>query len=155
MKKIGKLLFILLLCFGFVGCSNNKSVANITEKFEEKNYNVSYNSGDEPTITISESKDGKDVSQFIAYIKDKKVESIAYIKFIQMNFEYLLIDSQNYDDMLIGFIYADEKSDSEVNEDTKTAAVSVLKEFNLTIDDLVDYVSEINVTKGKILTDKS
>lgn len=47
------------------------------------------------------------------------------------------------------------KSDSEVNEDTKTAAVSVLKEFNLTIDDLVDYVSEINETKGKILTDKS
>ena len=37
MKKIGKLLFLLLLCFGFVGCSNNKSVANITEKFEEKN----------------------------------------------------------------------------------------------------------------------
>ena len=35
MKKIGKLLFILLLCFGFVGCSNNKSVANITEKFED------------------------------------------------------------------------------------------------------------------------
>ena len=147
MKKIGKLLFILLLCFGFVGCSNNKSVANITEKFEEKNYNVSCNSGDEPTITISESKNGKDVSQFIAYIKDKKVESIAYIK--------LPDDSQNYDDMLIGFIYADEKSDSEVNEDTKTAAVSVLKEFNLTIDDLVDYVSEINETKGKILTDKS
>ena len=87
------------------------------------------------------------MSQFIAYIKDKKVESIAYIK--------LPDDSQNYDDMLIGFIYADEKSDSEVNEDTKTAAVSVLKEFNLTIDDLVDYVSEINETKGKILTDKS
>ena len=87
------------------------------------------------------------MSQFIAYIKDKKVESIAYIK--------LPDDSQNYDDMLIGFIYADEESDSEVNEDTKTAAVSVLKEFNLTIDDLVDYVSEINVTKGKILTDKS
>lgn len=147
MKKIGKLLLMLMLCFGFVGCSNNKSVANITEKFKEKNYNVSYNNGDEPTITISESKDGKDVSQFIAYIKDKKVESIAYIK--------LPDDSQNYDDMLIGFIYADEKSDSEVNEDTKTAAVSVLKEFNLTIDDLVDYVSEINETKGKALTDKS
>ncbi len=57
--------------------------------------------------------------------------------------------------MLIGFIYADEKSDSEVNENTKTAAVSVLKEFNLTIDDLVDYVSEINETEGKALTNKS
>ena len=147
MKKIGKLLLMLILCFGFVGCSNNKNVANITEKFEEKNYNVSYNSGDEPTVTISESKNGKDVSQFIAYIKDKKVESIAYIK--------LPDDSQNYDDMLIGFIYADEKSDSEVNENTKTAAVSVLKEFNITIDDLVDYVSEINETEGKALTNKS
>ena len=147
MKKIGKLLLMLILCFGFVGCSNNKNVANITEKFEEENYNVSYNSGDEPTVTISESKNGKDVSQFIAYIKDKKVESIAYIK--------LPDDSQNYDDMLIGFIYADEKSDSEVNENTKTAAVSVLKEFNLTIDDLVDYVSEINETEGKALTNKS
>ena len=57
--------------------------------------------------------------------------------------------------MLIGFIYADEKSDSEVYENTKTAAVSVLKEFNLTIDDLVDYVSEINETEGKALTNKS
>ena len=146
MKKIGKLLLMLLLCFGFVGCSNNKSASNITEKFKEKNYNVSYNSGDAPTVTISESKKGKDVSQFIAYIKDKKVESIGYIK--------LPDNSQNYDDMLIGFIYADKESDSEVNEDTKKAATAILKTFNLTIDDLVDYVLEINETDGKILTDK-
>ena len=42
MKKIGKLLLMLILCFGFVGCSNNKNVANITEKFEEKNYKIFY-----------------------------------------------------------------------------------------------------------------
>ena len=77
MKKIGKLLFILLLCFGFVGCSNNKSVSNITEKFKEKNYNVSYNSGDEPTITISESKEGL-------------VKSIGVCNFEKSQLEFLL-----------------------------------------------------------------
>ena len=69
MKKIGKLLLMLILCFGFVGCSNNKNVANITEKFEEKNYNVSYNSGDEPTVSKIKRLNLLHISNYLMILK--------------------------------------------------------------------------------------
>ena len=51
--------------------------------------------------TISESKSGKDKSQYIAYVEKDEISSIAFIQLPE--------DSQNYDDMIIGYIYATNK----------------------------------------------
>lgn len=146
MKKFGKLLLTLLLCFSFVGCSNSKSTKNITKQLKDAGYTVKYNSNEYTTVTISESKNGKEKSQFIAYVENDKILNIAYI--------VLPEDSQNYDDMVIGYIYTTEKSDSTVDEKVKKAAEKRLKKLDLTIDDLTDYALDIHKDKGKSLTEK-
>ena len=107
MKKFSKLLLVLLLCFTFIGCSNKKNTAEITKLLKDAGYTVKYNKDDYTTITISESKSGKDKSQYIAYVEKDEISSIAFIQLPE--------DSQNYDDMKIGYIYANEKSDAQVD----------------------------------------
>ena len=60
-------------------------------------------------------------------------------------------DSENYEDMIIGFIYASEDSDSEVTDTVKEAAEKKLKKLDLTIDDLAKYFLDIHKDKGESL----
>lgn len=146
MKKFGKLLLTLLLCFSFVGCSNSKSTENITKQLKEAGYTIKYNSDEYTTVTISESKNGKEKSQYIAYVENDKITNIAYIELPE--------NSEDYSDMIIGYIYVSEKSDFDVDETAKKAAEKKLKKLDLTIDDLVDYALDIYKDKGKSLTEK-
>lgn len=147
MKKITSLLLTLLLCFSLIGCTNDKNVTNITKTFEDAGYSIKYSNDENTTVTISETINGKNTRQFIAYIEKNKVESIAYIK--------LPDENQSSEDMEIGFIYTDKNSDSQVNKSTKDAAIKVLDNFELSIDDLVKYVLEIHNDKGKSLSENN
>ena len=129
MKNFGKLLLTLLLCFSVVGCSNSKSTENITKELKEAGYTIKYNSDEYTTVTVSESSGGKEKSQYIE----------------------LPENSENYEDMIIGFIYASEDSDSEVTDTVKEAAEKKLEKLDLTIDDLVDYFLDIHKDKGESL----
>ena len=111
MKNFGKLLLTLLLCFSVVGCSNSKSTENITKELKEAGYTIKYNSDEYTTVTVSESSGGKEKSQYIGYVEDDAISSIAYIELPE--------DSENYEDMIIGFIYDIEDSDSEVTDTVK------------------------------------
>lgn len=146
MKKFGKLLLTLLLCFVFVGCSNGKSTKNITKQLKEADYTIKYKSDEYTTITISESKNGKEKSQYIAYVENDKISNIAYIELPE--------NSEDYDNMIIGYIFVSEKSDFDVDKAAKNAAEKKLKKLDLTIDDLVDYALDIHKDKGKSLTEK-
>lgn len=141
MKKLGKLILVLLLCFSVVGCGSKST----EEKFKDAGYTIKYNKDEYTTVTISESKDGKGRSQFIAYVDDKKIESIAFIQ--------LPKDAKSYDDMLIGYIYTDKKSSSEVDKKVEKAAEKLLDKLDLTIDDLKEYTFEVQADKGKSLKD--
>lgn len=145
MKKFGKLLLILLLCFSFIGCNNSKSTSNITKKLKEAGYTIKYNKDEYTTVTISESKNGKDKNQFIAYVEKDKIESIAYIQLPE--------DSTNYDDMIIGYIYANKDGGANVDKNAKSAAEEILKKLSLTVDDLTNYALDIHKEKGKSLKD--
>lgn len=145
MKKFSKLLLVLLLCFAFIGCSSGKSTTKITKSLKDAGYTIKYSKDDYTTVTISESKNGKDKSQFIAYVEKDKISSIAFIQLPE--------DSQNYDDMIIGYIYADKKSEAKVDDKAKKAAEKVLKKIDLSIDELVDYCLAIYKDKGKSLND--
>ena len=143
MKNFGKLLLTLLLCFSVVGCSNSKSTENITKELKEAGYTIKYNSDEYTTVTVSESSGGKEKSQYIGYVEDDEISSIAYIELPE--------NSENYEDMIIGFIYASEDSDSEVTDTVKEAAEKKLEKLDLTIDDLVDYFLDIHKDKGESL----
>lgn len=145
MKKFGKILLTLLLCFSFVGCSNGKSTENITKQLKEAGYTIKYNSDEYTTVTISESKNGKEKSQYIAYVENDKITNIAYIELPE--------NSEDYADMIIGYIYVSEKSDFDIDETANKAAEKKLKDLDLTINDLVDYALDIHKDKGKSLTE--
>lgn len=143
MKKFTKLILVLLLCFTFIGCSSSNTPSKITKKFKEAGYTVNYNKSDLTTVTISESKNGKQNSQFIAYFEDDKLESIAYI--------HIPEDAQNAEDMLIGNIYVAKDSDLEVSKTVKKETDKILDKLNLTTDELADYTLAIYKEKGKSL----
>ncbi|WP_279166962.1 hypothetical protein [Thomasclavelia cocleata] len=143
MKKFSKLLLVLLLCFTFIGCSNKKGTTDISKLLKDAGYTVKYNKDDYTTITISESKNGKDKSQFIAYVEKDEISSIAFIQLPE--------DSQNYDDMIIGYIYTNEKSDAQVDDKAKKAADKVFKKLNISIEELTDYCLDIHKDEGKSL----
>lgn len=145
MKKFSKLLLVLLLCFTFIGCSSGKSTTKITELLKDAGYTIKYSKDDYTTVTISESKNGKDKSQFIAYVEKDKIGSIAFIQLPE--------DSQNYDDMIIGYIYSNKKSDAKVDDKAKKAAEKILKKLNLSMDELVNYCLDTYKDKGKSLND--
>lgn len=144
MKNSSKLILIILLCFTFLGCSASKSTSKITKQFKEAGYTVNYNKSDLTTVTISESKNGKQNSQFIAYFEDDKLESIAYI--------HIPEDSQNAEDMLIGNIYIAKDSDLEVNKTVKKETDKILDKLGITTDELADYTLDIYKEKGKSLS---
>ena len=139
MKKFSKLLLVLLLCFTFIGCSSKKNTAEITKLLKDSGYTVKYNKDDYTTITISESKSGKDKSQYIAYVEKDEISSIAFIQLPE--------DSQNYDDMIIGYIYA------QVDDKAQKASEKVLKKLNISIEELTDYCLDVHKDKGKSLKD--
>ena len=140
MKKFSKLLLVLLLCFTFIGCSSKKNTAEITKLLKDSGYTVKYNKDDYTTITISESKSGKDKSQYIAYVEKDEISSIAFIQLPE--------DSQNYDDMIIGYIYANEKSDAQVDDKAQKASEKVLKKLNISIEELTDYCLDVHKDEG-------
>ena len=148
MKNFGKLLLTLLLCFSVVGWSNSKSTENITKELKEAGYTIKYNSDEYTTVTVSESSGGKEKSQYIGYVEDDAISSIAYIELPE--------DSENYEDMIIGFIYASEDSDSEVTDTVKEAAEKKLKKLDLTIDDLAKgdnlFFAATGITEGDLLS---
>lgn len=144
MKNSSKLILIILLCFTFLGCSSSNSTSKITKKFKEAGYTVNYNKSDLTTVTISESKNGKQNSQFIAYFEDDKLESIAYI--------HIPENSQNAEDMLIGNIYIAKDSDLEVNKTVKKETDKILDKLGITTDELADYTLDIYKEKGKSLS---
>lgn len=140
MKKLGSIFLSLILCLCLVGCSNSNSLEKTTEKLKENGYTIQYS---ESTITISKATNGKDTQQFIAYFNEKELESIAYIK--------LPDSSENNTDMLIGFIYTAENSDSQIDSNTKEAAEEILKSIDLSIDELVEYTLDVAEDEGKSL----
>lgn len=149
MKRLSKLLLILTLCFTFVGCSSKRTTADITKSFEEANYTVKYNKDEKNnniTVTIGKLEKNKETSQFITYFVNDKPDSVAYVK--------LPADATKKDDMIIGFIYADKKSESQVNDDVKKAAEKILEKFDLTIEELVEYCNDIHADDGKSLKEK-
>ena len=76
----------------------------------------------------------------------------AFIIMLLIILVYVLSEnSENYEDMIIGFIYASEDSDSEVTDTVKEAAEKKLEKLDLTIDDLVDYFLDIHKDKGESL----
>ena len=149
MKKLGKLLFALILCFSIVGCGESKDTkdsAEITKAFKEISYETKAVKED-GVDTLSFIKDDKGMTnQFISYFEDNKLHSIAYLS--------SPTDSKNYDDLTIGFIYVSDNIDEKdkevvkINKDVVKTAETILGKVDLSLDEFIKYVEDIHKEKS-------
>lgn len=143
MKHLGKLLLIIGLSFTLIGCTNTRD--KTTEKLKEAGYEITYLTNDFTAVNITKTKENKDCIQFCAYLEKNVVTSISYIT--------LPADNTKINDAVIGFIYVDKQDDNIISDKAKKEATGVLKELDLSIDDLVNYALSIHEDKGKSLKD--
>lgn len=154
MKKLGKLLFVLLLCFSIAGCGGSnesikdvKNTDEITKSFKKIGYEIKRVKNDEvDTLSLIKEDSNEATSQIISYFEDNKLYTIAYMS--------SPADPNDYENLIIGFIYASndmDKKDSEtikVNESIVKMAKKVLNKVNLTLDEFIKYVEDEHKNKS-------
>lgn len=154
MKKLGKLFFVLLLCFSIVGCGESKEPTKnvrdtdeITKSFKKIGYQIKSVKNDEvDTLSLIKEDDNGATSQIISYFEDSKLHSIAYLS--------TPADPNEYENVIIGFIYASDDVNKKGNEVIKIdksivkIAKKVLNKTDLSLDEFVKYVKDVHKKKS-------
>lgn len=139
MKKLGSLLFVLLLCVSLTGCGESKkSTADITKAFDEIGYKqkIIDEKGIDAVSLVKNESNG-DTSQIIAYFEDKNLYTIGYL--------LTPADSSDYEKLVVGFVYlsSDAKKEYEINKDASKIVDKILGKVDLTVDELVEYAKDV------------
>lgn len=155
MKKLGRLLFVLVLCFSIVGCGEEskeptkdvRSTDEITKYFKKIGYEIkSVKNDDVDTLSLIKENDNGAKSQIISYFEDSNLHSIAYLS--------SPADPNDYENIIIGFIYASDNIDQKNNEIVKIdkytvkVAKKVLNKVDLSLDEFVKYVKDVHKDKS-------